>query len=60
MTDTQARAWHVQRVRDLESLIIRARSLAELDRIQAAAGHEFDPHLDAFMARRVQTMKATK
>jgi len=58
MTDPQARIWHQQRLRDLEALIIRARSLADLDRIQRTAGHEFDAHLTAFMARRVGVLKS--
>ena len=60
MTDPQARQWHVQRLRDLEALIIRARTMADLDRIQRAAGHEFDAHLTAFMARRVAVLKAAQ
>jgi hypothetical protein len=50
--------WHQQRKADLQALIIRARDMDALDRIQRTAGHEFDAEMTAFMAKRVEVMKA--
>ena len=58
MTDQQARLWHQQRKADLQALIIRARDMTALDKIQRTAGHEFDADLTAFMAARVRVMKS--
>jgi hypothetical protein len=57
MTDAPARLWHVERRKELARLIDRQSTVDALDKLQRAAGHEFDTDLWAHHARRVQEVR---